>query len=1110
MPDVRISVLGRVAVTVDAVDVPILGRRERAVLSVLVAARGEPVSADRLVDMIWGGQAPASAQGSLQVAISRLRAVLEPDRAPRAQPTRLLSVGSGYAVRLPADSIDAERFTALAAAATDTAGNRTAADTVAAADEALALWGGPPYAEHADLPLPAEDATRLCELRLSLLEARGSALLELGRTDAAVQCLREIVADEPFRERAWGLLALALYRSGRQADALDALRQLRANLVDSLGVDPSPMVRQLELDMLAQAPHLLVHAPEAAQRQGRPVARRPSERRTTVVGRPEALAVLHRSVRELVDGRGATLLISGEPGIGKSTMIGELTALAEEHGVTVALGRAHEADVAPAYWPWLPVLREFAGDSPPAEVAVLLRTEAEPTSVADPGAATLRTFDAVVQVLRRAAEAGPIVVVLEDIHWADATSLRLIGFAAEALRSAPVLFVMSRRDVDAPDSPALAATLAALARVGVTRLPLRGLDEAAVAELLHDERGSDDADLARVLADRTDGNPFFVLEFARLLTPDPERAADDARALAVPDGIRDVLRMRVGRLPEPTQQALAAASVVGRDFEAGVVARATGRDVPDVLDELDLAVTSGLVGVDIAGRYRFTHALTRETLYAQLGTGRRLRLHAAVAAALEPRIVADPELVGPVAHHFVVAAAAEPGLAVRAAQHSESAAISAEARGAFDEAQDLWQQAADVELLAPEADPRRRHRLLVGLGVAQQRMGNVGGSRDSFYAATDLARAIGDWDLVSLAATSFRGAGVWHWREFGTVDEEMIELLSQCLAHVQSLPLRAKLLASLQLELGYAWRAAEAFDCGVESIAVARQSGDDEVLLEVLLLHMLAQWGPGSADYRIGLATEALPLATTLDRKLHVRWQLGCALHHAGRPAEADAEIERCFELATVLRHTGSDVPLAWWRFMRAVEQGQPDAAEFGFAARAMHRRTSVVALAEMIGISTLRTAPRGSDVPAEVVAEARVNANLAYRAVIGQALAEAGRVGDAVDLVRDHLPDGAKSYASLAGDCLRVDVLAHAGDSDELRSAMQRITPWADQVVSYGSVDALGSAHYFVARGLHAQGDLSAARAEYERAVEHNARLGNVPWGERAKDRLRSLESES
>uniref|UniRef100_UPI001B8025D0 AfsR/SARP family transcriptional regulator n=1 Tax=Saccharothrix syringae TaxID=103733 RepID=UPI001B8025D0 len=248
---VRFGVLGPLVAEDARGPVRVGGPRHRAVLARLLVARGRVVPVGHLVDDLWDDDPPEGAVGAIQTFVAALRRALEPDRPPRAPARVLVTAPPGYALRAEPDAVDAWRFEAAVTGDRDAAGVDEAL-----VDEALALWRGPAYAEFADRPWARAEAARLDELRLLALERRAEALLASGRAAAAVPDLEAHVGQHPWREDAWRLLALALYRAGRQGDALGALRRARGRLAEVLGVDPGPGLRQLEADVLAHAPHL--------------------------------------------------------------------------------------------------------------------------------------------------------------------------------------------------------------------------------------------------------------------------------------------------------------------------------------------------------------------------------------------------------------------------------------------------------------------------------------------------------------------------------------------------------------------------------------------------------------------------------------------------------------------------------------------------------------------------------------------------------------------------------------------------------------------------------------------------------------------------------------
>ena len=821
MVEISFTVFGAVRVCYDRVPRDVPGRRERAVLGVLLSQREHWVSADRLVLEVWGSQAPPSARGSLQVAVSRLRSVVEPGRAPGAAPQVLVSSASGYRVRVGADQVDAGRFSALVTGAHDLVAAGRYDDALAALDTAADLRTGAPYPD-CDSDLVNAEVLRLDELWWTLLELRATCHLATGRPALVVGPLRALVSEQPYRESAWRSLTLALYRSGRQADALDTVREGADRLVAELGLDPSPELRTLEKDLLSQAAAL--GAGTSAPLPPTAGAPRVSGSSTfdgvpegvSMVGREGHVARTTAAVAALISrGRGGTMVLAGEAGIGKTTLARAVARAAESDGAAVWWGRCHEADVAPAYWPWVAVVRSLDGAHRSPEVAALLSAD----SVRAPDhaqSAALRTYDAVCRLLAEKSRERPVVVVLEDLHWADSASLQLLAYAVEALRDDRVLLVVTVRVPEAVP-PGLASCLAALARASAARIQLDGLTQPDVNALVAGLTGGRvEEELARVVAERTDGNPFFIIELVRLLRAESRLDAHGAREVAVPDGVQDVVRMRLGRLPEAVRSLLSVASVLGREFEVAALAAVTRDPVELVLEHLEVALESRILEeADDAGHFRFAHALVRETLYGALSRARRARVHAACGEALEPLLASRPDLVAEVAHHLVLGSPARPELAPSAVALAVEAAQTAEGRGALDRARAHWEQALAADELAREPSGRRRYGVLLGLGRTRGLEGDVAGSRAALDEAVALAAVEGDVERVARAATSFRGAGVWHWREFGTSDPAMQRVLRDCLEQLPEGALQARVLASLAMELMYEWRSLEADEFSV-------------------------------------------------------------------------------------------------------------------------------------------------------------------------------------------------------------------------------------------------------------------------------------------------------
>ena len=327
-----------------------------------------------------------------------------------------------------------------------------------------------------------------------------------------------------------------------------------------------------------------------------------------------------------------------------------------------------------------------------------------------------------------------------------------------------------------------------------------------------------------MVADRTGGNPFFVLQYARLLAATPDLRDVAAEDLPVPDGIRDVLRQRVSRLPEEAPTVLTAAAVLGRRIDPDLVSELAGLPVDRCLDLLDLAMTSGLVEEQDAG-YTFVHALARETMYGELSAARKMRLHDRAGRVIEQHHADNADASAAIAHHAHLAAPLGAEHAARACDWLARAAKVAVARHAHTEALDLWR------LVLADAPPDSVITALArcGEGAALLRLTQTAEAREAIESAVRLARDLERWDVVAAGAAILNGAGVWTWREHGWMDEAFIAILTEAAEHLDG-PERATVLATLQVEYYYGWDGSVGDAIGRESVEVARRSGDTAVL----------------------------------------------------------------------------------------------------------------------------------------------------------------------------------------------------------------------------------------------------------------------------------------
>lgn len=917
----------------DGAPVVIPGAKPRAILTMLGLHGGSVVPADVLTELLWGDDPPRTAAKALQTHISALRHALGDGF--------VLTEGTGW--RLNTAETDAARYKSLAKSGRDALGAGDTGGAVTRFDEAVALWRGIP--ELPDCRRGVSEKTRWIEGHAALVEDRADALLATGRAAEITGDLEAAVADAPLRERRWGQLMLALYRAGRQGEALGAYRRARSMLADELGVDPGPELRRLEAAIVAQDPELdapaTQHVPSVTRavtflltdiegstaawetdadamalalarhdelveqvitsRGGRLIKTRGEGDATfSVFDRPSAAAAaaielqdaifqepwplaepmririsLHTGEAELRDGdyfgravnraarlrsqasggqtlcSGATaelvidslsddvvlvdlgmrqlknlarpehifelrlqtvespspardtpierpampavlagpgpfvgrarelaelladwhqtvlagtraVLIAGEPGVGKTRLAGEWGRQAYEQGAVVLYGRSDE-DLGAPYQPFAEALRTLVpcvGTSRlrglrgveallplvPGLTDVLPDLAAPPHG--DPDTERYALFDAVVALLGVASGDAPIVLVLDDLHWAAKPTLLLLRHLLRFGEHARVQIVGTYRSTDLDRSHPLAAMLADLHRDGsANRIALNGLDVDDVSTYVA-EAGYDDEELARALASVTGGNPFFLIEALRHV--DESGGHWDPGTL--PQGVREAVSRRLSRLPVETNKALAAAAVVGSQFALDLVEQVVGQDLVDAFDE---ACQAAIVVEEPGGRYRFNHAIVRQSLLAELASVRRMRLHQRIAATLETMPGADDELLADLAHHYFECAWA--GNALKAVEYCRRAADQAMTRLAYEGAADLYDHALHaLEELDDELPDRddQRVELLVARCEALLAAGDVSSAAG---AVSQLKEGTRDSARLAAWATCFDG-----------------------------------------------------------------------------------------------------------------------------------------------------------------------------------------------------------------------------------------------------------------------------------------------------------------------------------------------------------------
>ncbi|MGB2571824.1 BTAD domain-containing putative transcriptional regulator [Micromonospora citrea] len=963
-------------------------RKQRAVLAVLLLDPGRVVPLDRIISSLWADEAPSSATGTLQAYISQLRRILEPDRPPRSAPRVLLTREPGYLLSVEPGQVDALRFTdrlEVARGLLESGATGPASEALLAA---LDEWRGDPLSEFADEAFARPTISRLNSLRDDATEQLTEAWLCLGRNGPAAAQARTLLDRDPFRERSWAQLMLALYRDGRQAEALDAYRQARQVLDEELGLPPGPPLRALHESILRQDPDLTVAAaPRSPAVQAAAGAREVTSPSgpADVVGRATQLEWVAERLAATRTRRGGLLLVSGRAGVGKTVFAERAADQAAEEGLTTVWSRCVEGSAAPAFWPWIQILRAVRPGLGAEPLVDALTGRAEsPWRAQDPDAARFALHETVADVLRAAAADGPLLLVIDDLHLADAASLLLLGHVAGELNRLPVLVLATLRSEPGDLGQPLREVLGALANVrGVERIGLQPFTDRDVADYLRFDTGvAARPEVVRALHERTGGNPFYLKELLRLLSsehPDGWGSADVAAESAVPESVRDVISRRVARLPDGTQALLRAAAVIGRDVDVVLLETTAGIDNEQVMGLLEPAVATGLL-VEVPGRwdYRFAHALVRDALYAELNRLQRARIHRRVGEALETLPTADePAVTGLLAHHF--AAAARIGAADKAVTYGRRAARLAAAQLAYDEAV-AFLEAALGALDPTVADAaRQRCEVLIELGRARRLTGDVVGARAVLDEAVGLGTRLGDDALVTEAATVFGGVTLWNWRSYGHVDQRMVTILERQVDRLDPTERvrRAELLGTLGVELFYGDRQPDGERMAEEAVALARESGDVELLARTLNNYCVAAWTPDRGEPRLRAASEMLTLGP-LPRRVEIiaRMHRMMVLMNRGELSAYDIDLARCRDLLAEVRMPELVAQVTYATAGRALVDGRWAEAERLIAdAVGEHRRTSMWG-AQWIRLMLLYTSRRFQGRPGDLLDELVVAAD--------------------------------------------------------------------------------------------------------------------------------------
>jgi DNA-binding SARP family transcriptional activator len=1021
----------------------------RVVLAALVLERAAGLSRDGLAEIVWPDGPPRTWASALRTYASRVRGALATALPPDAGDSVVAAAGA-YALVLPdgvelavdvdeADGDVAAARTALAAGDAGAAAARAAAAAARVDRPFLPGWSG---------PWVDEVRARLDDVAVAAHEVASAAALAGGDADAALAAADAAVSRAPVRESAHRARWAALAAAGNRAEALRAYQRLRRTLADELGVDPAPETEAAYIDLLGGASRSAADAGRGAP--GRPAAPAP------FVGREAELAALADAWAEAAAGGRHVVLVTGEAGIGKSRLTSEAARRVSRDGGRVLFGRCDEEAIVP-YQPLVEALdglvaaappdEPIAGDDALAELAAVMPSLAG--SRRPPGrGGRAGLFEAVTELVVTAAWERPLLLVLDDLQWADDDTLLLVRHLLRRAGDARLLVVAIARDHDVEQGRALGDLVHALDRDGwVRRLPLRGLAEAEVGELVARVEGVAAPATARRLVAETGGNPFLVTELLR--------GGDAGAGGAIPAGVQDLVATRLARLAPAPIELVRAAAVAGARFDLDVAGAAAGLEGDAMLDALDGALASGLVVEETPERYRFPHDIVRRTLVAQLSGARRRALHGRLADAVLRLRAGDLDAQAAVlAHH--TSAGAGPGGDERAVRWARVASAQAAGRHAPAEAVRLCRQAL---VHVPAGDGGLAAEVTTELGVALIAAGDESGPRTLLDGAA-LARRHDRSDVAGVAALALADAAAER-PDRADLEAEARRLVGEAVALAPGGDaLRHARLLVRHVRLGGAAAPPPASALAALAGRVAELGGPGDLDERRLLADELAVLAAGTGDpgCRVRAAHEQAMVAATL-----------------GDEGAVDAALARMADAAA-----GTDDQLAaaaWaeYEVARLTAQG-------AFAAAAAELPAAVEARRRLAGgASARRLALRHGallgwlwvEAPPSEAGEGAAGA-LALEAA-GEPVRAAARLREALDDTRDARGD-ATTLHELGLAALAAVNVAAPDIAAELRA---RLWPHAERVCGVGYRTFAGAAAFHLGR-------LAARAAEWSEAERH------------------------
>ncbi|TCO52870.1 BTAD domain-containing putative transcriptional regulator [Actinocrispum wychmicini] len=628
----RVRVLGAVTAWRGEVELDLGSGRQRAVFAALALRVNRVITREELVSAVWGENPPNGVSGSLYTYVSRLRRVLEPDRSRWSGGQTLISEGSGYSLRLEPGQLDVLEFDRLREMANERWNRLDLPAAQAALDAALALWRGEALAG-VNGPAAELHRERLTELRVAAYERRAEIMLNSGDISAAVTELYRLASAHPVRESLRELLMTGLHRAGRDAEALAVYQETRQVLNDRLGIEPGAALRRVHSEILARP---------APDRQTPILAK--LTRPDVFVGRVAELAALRGRLADVLHGSGATVWVEGESGIGKSALLAAGLADAAERGGQLLWAAGDEVGRRFPLRLFMSALGvdQRSPDPRRAELADLVHGEPAARPAWQPDDPVLAAVDQLVGLVEQLCSDGPVIVVLDDLQWADDASLLAWHRLARTTRQLPLLLVGACRPL--PRRAELDQLRSVVSLWSGDLLRLGPLAESGAAELAGRLIGATPGPALLGLMDSAAGNPLFVREIVQALVRDNAVVVagqvadvdelDDTELSSAHSALASVVTRRTGHLATTTRDGLRWAALLGVEFDLGDLATVLGRPASELVPAVEEATAAGVLR-PAGQRFAFRHPLVRRALYEAMPPAVRVALHRQAAETLD-------------------------------------------------------------------------------------------------------------------------------------------------------------------------------------------------------------------------------------------------------------------------------------------------------------------------------------------------------------------------------------------------------------------------------------------------------------------------------------------